>query len=57
MMRLNTRRTVPYQTLEVRGRIVSSVYRALGDWTPQKHLLVTRLIHRMRWWIKSLIWK
>lgn len=36
--------------------IVEAVYAALGIPTEQKKLLVERLIHRERWWIKTLIW-
>ena len=36
--------------------IASSIYRVLGEKTEVKALVVNRLIHRLRWWIKSLIW-
>jgi hypothetical protein len=39
------------------NQILANVYNALGNPTPQKKLLARRLIHRLRWWIKSLIWK
>ncbi|MDD2890607.1 MAG: hypothetical protein PHE49_08230 [bacterium] len=36
--------------------IITAVYTTLGKPSEQKTLLVTRLIHRLRWWIKTLIW-
>ncbi|MFC1735713.1 hypothetical protein ACFL1X_06315 [Candidatus Hydrogenedentota bacterium] len=36
--------------------ILSNVYAALGERTELKLLVVKRLIHRLRWWVKSLIW-
>ena len=36
--------------------IASAIYQALGDRTEIKMIVVERLIHRLRWWIKSLIW-
>ena len=38
------------------SQIVEDVYGTLGEHSPQKTLLVQRLIHRLRWWIKALIW-
>jgi hypothetical protein len=38
------------------GRIVEAIYATLGDRTDQRTLLVRRLVHRLRWWIKTLIW-
>jgi hypothetical protein len=37
-------------------RIIVDVYDSLGTRSEQKALLVTRLLHRLRWWIKTLIW-
>jgi hypothetical protein len=37
-------------------QIISAIYDALGAFSPQKVLLIRRLIHRLRWWIKTLIW-
>lgn len=36
--------------------IASAIYRTLGNRTEIKRIVVERLIHRLRWWIKSLIW-
>ena len=36
--------------------IAAGIYRALGDQSELKVVLVARLIHRLRWWIKTLIW-
>ena len=36
--------------------IAAAVYLALGARSETKALLVERLIHRLRWWIKVLIW-
>ena len=36
--------------------IVSEIYRVLGARAETKKLVVERLVHRLRWWIKSLIW-
>jgi len=38
------------------GVIVSNVYQALGDRSEVKTVLIERLVHRLRWWIKTLIW-
>lgn len=37
-------------------RIIAAIYRVLGSPSEQKALLVGRLVHRLRWWIKTLIW-
>ena len=37
-------------------QIASAIYETLGEKTEAKKLIVDRLIHRLRWWIKSLIW-
>ena len=37
-------------------RILANVYTALGESSDAKRLLVQRLVHRLRWWMKSLIW-
>jgi len=38
-------------------QILSNVYRTLGDPTDEhRSLVVRRLIHRLRWWTKTLIW-
>ena len=36
-------------------RIASEVYRILGERTEPRRIAVKRLIHRLRWWVKSLI--
>ena len=36
--------------------IASAIYRTLGEKIEIKKVTVERLIHRLRWWIKSLIW-
>jgi hypothetical protein len=33
-----------------------SLWAVLGDRTELKELLLRRLVHRQRWWIKSLVW-
>jgi len=37
-------------------KIASAIYQTLGDGAEIKRITVERLIHRLRWWIKSLIW-
>ena len=36
--------------------IASAIYRTLGEKSEIKEITVERLVHRLRWWIKSLIW-
>lgn len=36
--------------------IAHSIFRTLGKRTEIKEICVERLIHRLRWWIKSLVW-
>lgn len=36
--------------------IAAAIYRTLGKRSEIKGIVVERLIHRLRWWIKSLIW-
>ncbi len=36
--------------------IASAIYRTLGEKSEIKRVTVERLVHRLRWWIKSLIW-
>jgi len=36
--------------------IAAAVYVTLGERTQLKAVAIERLIHRLRWWIKSLIW-
>lgn len=36
--------------------VAGNIYAVLGIPTERKDLLVARLIHRLRWWIKTLIW-
>jgi hypothetical protein len=36
--------------------ICAAVYRTLGARSEPKSLAVERLIHRLRWWVKTLIW-
>ncbi len=37
-------------------QIASAIYATLGDRPEVKRITIERLIHRLRWWIKSLIW-
>ena len=37
------------------GIIATAMYQILGQKTALKNLVIERLIHRLRWWIKSLI--
>ena len=37
-------------------QIASAIYETLGEGTEIRRIAVERLIHRLRWWIKSLIW-
>ena len=37
-------------------QIALDIYATLGDRTKVKRVVIERLIHRLRWWIKSLIW-
>jgi hypothetical protein len=36
--------------------ILDAIYRTLGAPSPPKQAAVRRLVHRLRWWIKTLIW-
>ncbi|TKJ43338.1 hypothetical protein CEE36_04720 [candidate division TA06 bacterium B3_TA06] len=36
--------------------IVTAIFDTLGEPTEHKKLVVERLIHRQRWWIKTLVW-
>ncbi|MBT4497685.1 MAG: hypothetical protein HOC74_08185 [Gemmatimonadetes bacterium] len=38
------------------NRISEAIFATLGEPTQQRLLLVRRLIHRLRWWLKTLIW-
>jgi len=38
------------------ARIAEAVYQALGTPTRPKRMAVHRLLHRLRWWLKTLIW-
>jgi len=38
------------------GGIAQAIYQTLGETSEIKRTTVERLIHRLRWWIKSLIW-
>jgi hypothetical protein len=38
------------------SEIIVSIYESLGAPSEPKRLLVERLIHRLRWWIKTHIW-
>lgn len=38
------------------GKIAAAVYRTLGEKSEIREMAVERLVHRLRWWIKSLIW-
>ncbi|MFB0504092.1 MAG: hypothetical protein ACETWE_09680 [Candidatus Bathyarchaeia archaeon] len=37
------------------SRIIAAIYRSLGSPSEHRMLLVRRLVHRLRWWIKTLI--
>lgn len=37
-------------------KIASTIYQVLGEQSEIKMIVIERLIHRLRWWIKSLIW-
>jgi hypothetical protein len=37
-------------------QIASAIFKTLGDRTEIRAVAVERLVHRLRWWIKSLIW-
>ena len=39
------------------SRIVAEIHETLGEQTEARVLLVRRLVHRLRWWIKTLIWE
>ena len=39
------------------ARIVRAVYETLGESLELRVLLVRRLLHRLRWWLKTLIWR
>lgn len=36
--------------------IASDIFRTLGEKSETKNIAVQRLVHRLRWWIKSLVW-
>jgi hypothetical protein len=36
--------------------VCSSLWQVLGDRTETKELLVERILHRQRWWLKSMAW-
>lgn len=38
------------------GQILSNTYETLGEPTEEKSLVIRRLIHRLRWWLKALTW-
>ena len=38
------------------SKIVTAIYNALGVPSQKKRLLLERLLHRLRWWLKTLIW-
>ncbi len=37
-------------------QILSNIYETLGEPTEERSLVIRRLIHRLRWWIKTLTW-
>ena len=37
-------------------KIIAGIYNSLGSPSEQKVLLIRRLVHRLRWWTKTLIW-
>ncbi len=37
-------------------QIIQAIYETIGERSQPKELLVQRLVHRLRWWIKTLIW-
>jgi len=36
--------------------ILDAIYRTLGAPSPPKQAAIRRLVHRLRWWLKTLIW-
>ncbi len=38
------------------AKVITAIYNSLGEPSLQKKLLIKRLIHRLRWWLKTLIW-
>jgi hypothetical protein len=38
------------------GAICADIHDVLGERTDLRSLLVERLVHRLRWWVKTLIW-
>jgi hypothetical protein len=38
------------------SEILTAIYKTLGSHTEHKDLLIKRLMHRLRWWIKTMIW-
>ncbi len=55
--------STPVAELTLRGslgmnwkQIATAIYQTLGERTEIKRITIERLIHRLRWWIKSLIW-
>jgi hypothetical protein len=38
------------------SKIIAAIYRSLGSPSEQKMLITRRLVHRLRWWTKTLIW-
>jgi len=37
-------------------RVCADLWQVLGGHSPQKDLLVERLLHRLRWWTRSAVW-
>jgi len=37
-------------------QILSNIYETLGEPTEERSLVIRRLIHRLRWWLKTLTW-
>lgn len=38
------------------AEIITAIYKTLGLHTEHKDFLVKTLVHRLRWWVKTLIW-
>ena len=36
--------------------IAENIYRALGETDDEKTLLLRRIVHRQRWWLRTLLW-
>ena len=39
------------------GQVLQNIYQTLGERDPIKRLLIERLLHRLRWWVKTHTWE